>query len=386
MNNDQNNYKKRPNLFWALILIAAGTIFLFQNLGVLSGNVWDVIILIWPLLIVLVGLNDLIRNRGIAGPAILISIGGAYFAKNLGLLDWNSWMSVLRLWPIFIIAIGLEIFIGRKNVWLSAIGVGATVSLLAAGLWFSGGVIGGNESVLRRDYPVTSENIEQIIGKAKSAQVRIDSSIGELIVGSTSNSNTLIEGRISSTEQETVYQDYEIDGTEIDYYLGSDWESRNINSFADFDEQSLTWDLSLTEEIPLDLYISLGVGESDLDLSNLQIIDLDLNIGVGQTIVELPEGEYDAYIEGGVGQTTITLPDEGQIKLDVEGGIGEMVIYIPDDMAVKIYVDRGIASLTVPSGYTQNEDVYTSPNYDEGGDYLELDLELGIGNITIREK
>lgn len=168
--------------------------------------------------------------------------------------------------------------------------------------------------------------------------------------------------------------------------MGSDWESSGPNSFSGFDEQRLSWDLSLTEEIPLDLNISLGVGESDLDLSNLQITDLDISIGVGQTIIELPEGEYDAYVEGGVGQTTITLPDEGQITLDVEGGVGEIVIYVPDDMAVKIYVDRGIASLTVPSDYRQNEDVYTSPNYDEGEDYIKLYLEQGIGNIAIREQ
>ena len=381
-----NNYEKRSSFLGPVLLIAVGVVILLQNLGLLTGDIWDIVTLTWPLLIVLIGLADLIRNRGIAGPTILISLGGAYFAKNLGILDWTSWLSILNLWPIFIIAIGLEIFIGRKNVWLSALGVGATVTLLAVGLWYSGGIIGDSERVPARAYSVVTEEIEQTIGKAKSAQVRIDSSIGELIIDSTSTEDMLIEGIISSTEQETVYQDYEVDGYEIEYYLGSDWESRNINSLSDFDEQSLSWDLSLTEEIPLDLNISLGVGESDLDLSDLQITDLDLSLGVGQTTVELPGGQYDAYVEGGVGQTQITLPDEGKIELNVEGGIGEMIIYIPDDTAVKIYVDRGLASLSVPSGYTQNEDIYTTPNYDERDDYIELYLELGIGNIAIREK
>ena len=132
--------------------------------------------------------------------------------------------------------------------------------------------------------------------------------------------------------------------------------------------------------------IALGVGESDLDLSDLEVTEISLNIGVGQTQIELPEGEYQAYVEGGIGQTTVTLPDEGQIKLNVDGGIGEIVIYISKDMAAKIYINRGISSLTIPSGYIQNEDVYTSPNYDEGDDYLELYIDQGIGNISIREK
>ena len=385
MNNNQNNQEKRPNLFWAFILITVGIAFLFQNLGILDGSVWSNIFRFWPVLFILLGLNDLLRNRNIAGPTFSIGLGAILLANNLNLLTWDSWMSILRLWPVFIIAIGFEIFIGRKNVWLSAIGVGASISLLALGLWLSDGTI-GSENFPRTGSVVLSEEIEQPLGRAESAQIRIDSSVGELSVDSLSNDDNLIEGMIYSVEQEVISQDYEMDGDEISYYLGSDWETSGPNSFSGLDKQKLSWDLNLTEEIPLDLNISLGVGESDLDLSDLQITDLDISIGVGQTIIELPEGEYDAYVEGGVGQTTITLPDEGQITLDVEGGVGEILIYIPEDIAVKIYVDRGIAGLTIPSGYNQNEDVYTSPNYDEDGDYLKLYLEQGIGNVAIREK
>ena len=381
----KNNNNNRAGLLWPFILIAVGIAFLFQNLGLLSGSIWDNLIRFWPLLLILLGLNDLTRTHSIVGPTLTIGLGTIFLANNLGFLSWNSWMAILRLWPVLIIAIGLEIFIGRRNIWLSTLGVGVALSLLAAGLWLSGGLI-GTEGIAHTGITVLSETIEQPLDKAESAQVRIDSSVGKLIVDSTSNDDTLIEGKISSIEQETIYQEYEIDGNEIIYYLGSDWESRNINSFADFDEQSLSWDLNLTEEIPLDLNISLGVGESDLDLSNLQITELDLSIGVGQTSVKLPNGEYEAYIDGGVGQTLVTLPDEGQIQVQVDGGIGEIVIYIPEDIAVKIYVDRGIAGLTIPSGYTQNGDVYTSPNYDEGEDYLELHLDQGIGNIAVREK
>ena len=375
----------RTGLVWPFILIAVGIAFLFQNLGLLSGSVWSNIFRFWPLLIILLGANDLARNRGIAGPTFSIGVGSLFLANNFGLLSWNSWMAILRLWPVLVIAIGLEIFIGRKNVWLSAVGVGVALSLLVAGLWLSGGVLGA-DSVLPEGKPVISEDIKQPLGKAKSAEIKIDSSVGQLFVDSLSNDENLIEGTIYSVEHETIYQNYEIDGNEIFYRLSSDWEPSGLTSFSGLDDQKLSWDISLSKEIPLDLNISLGVGESDLDLSDLQITELDLGIGVGQTSVKLPNGEYDAYIEGGVGQTLITLPDEGQIQVQVDGGVGEIVIYIPEDVAVKIYVDRGIASLTVPSGYTQNEDVYTSPNYDEGEDCLELHLEQGIGNIAIREK
>lgn len=382
---NHNHRENRPGLLVPFILIAVGIAFLFQNLGLLDGSVWENLIRFWPLLLILLGVNDLLRSRSIVGPTFSIGLGAIFMANNLGLLSWDSWMSILRLWPLLIIAIGLEIFIGRKNIWFSAVGVGAALSLLAAGLWLSGGIL-GVDRVAPPGIPIVGEQIRQPLNGAESAQVKIDSSVGALSVDSLSGGKNLIEGTIYSVERETIHQQYEMDGDEISYYLYSNWSPGGPFQFSDYEQTRLSWDLSLTEEIPLDLTISLGVGESDLDLSELQVSEIDLDLGVGQTRVELPGGEYQAYVEGGVGQTIVTLPDEGQILLNVSGGVGEIVIRIPDDMAAKIYVDRGIAGLSVPSGYTQNDDIYTSPNYDEGEDYVELYLEQGIGNIAIREK
>lgn len=381
-----NNREHRPGLLWPFILIAVGIAFLFQNLGLLGSNVWDSLIRLWPLLLILLGLNDLIRTRSIVGPTISIGVGAIFMANNLGFLSWNSWMAIMRLWPVIIITIGLEIFFGRKNIWLSAIGVGAALSLLIAGLWLAGGVIGTEGIVPTDARRIVSEQIEQSLGDAKSAEIRIDVSVGKLTVESHANNDNLIAGTIYSLEREVIRERYELDGDEVSYYLGSDWSAGVPVQFPGVEQTQLSWDLSLTEEIPLDLNISLGVGKSNLDLSDLQVSYINLSIGVGQTTVELPEGEYQAHVQGGVGQTTLTLPDKGQIKLNVEGGVGEIVIRIPEDLAAKIHVDRGIVGLDIPSDYIQNGDTYTSPNYDNAKDYIELFLEQGIGSIVVREK
>ena len=380
-----NDHKSGSGLLFPFILIAVGVAFLFQNLGLIGGSVWDALVRMWPLLLILIGLNDLIRTRSIVGPTLMIGLGAIFMANNLNLLRWDSWMAILRLWPVLIIAIGLEIFIGRRNAWLSAVGVGGALALLVGGLWLSGGVL-GVEGIVPAGDILVSEEIEQPLDGAKFAEINIDSSVGALSVDSLSNDENLIEGKIYSVEREVIRQNYEKDGREISYYLGSDWKTGAPTSFTGYEKERLSWDLNLTQEIPLYLNISLGVGESDVDLSELDIANLDLSIGVGQTKVELAKGEYRADIDGGVGQTIITLPDEGQIKLNVSGGVGEIVIYIPADMAAKIYVDRGIAGLSAPSGYIQDEDSYISPNYDGAEDYIIINVDQGIGNISIREK
>jgi len=53
-------------MFIGLTLIVIGAIFLLQNLGYLTSDAWDVI---WPLLLIILGLSMIIkRKRGWHGP------------------------------------------------------------------------------------------------------------------------------------------------------------------------------------------------------------------------------------------------------------------------------------------------------------------------------
>ena len=379
-----NEHKSRPGLLWPFILISVGAAILFQNLGLFGSNLWDTLVSLWPLLLIALGLNDLVRNRVIVGPVLTIGLGIVFLTNQFSLIGLDSWFYLLRLWPILIIAIGLEIFIGRKNVWLSALGVGFALSILAAGLWFSGGIGNTERSVIGT--PLDSERIEQALDGAKTATVRIDSSVGALHIEALSGGDNLIEGTVTASRNETIDQSFELDGDDAYYRLHSDMSTGPNFSFSDYEGDTLTWDLALTIKIPLALNISLGVGESVLDLSGLTVTELDLELGVGQTRVTLPSGEYEAYIDGGVGQSIVTLPSEGQIKVDVNGGVGEIVIRVPEGLRVKIYVDRGIAGLNVPSGYSQNGDTYSSPGLGEAEPDIRLYLNQGIGNIAIREE
>src|SRR5215218_1208391 len=87
------------------------------------------------------------------------------------------------------------------------------------------------------------------------------------------------------------------------------------------------WDVSLNDELPTDLVVQLGAGESDLDLDSLTLTGVDLQMGAGKTTVDLT-GDYaqdfDATIEGGVGKATVLLPSEVGVKAKAEGGLGKI--------------------------------------------------------------
>lgn len=72
-------------------------------------------------------------------PLILIGLGLFFLLSNLGLISWNFWEAVGRLWPIFLIAMGLDLLIGRRSLLASLAVVGATAVLPLVGLLWLGG-------------------------------------------------------------------------------------------------------------------------------------------------------------------------------------------------------------------------------------------------------
>jgi len=51
------------------------------------------------------------------------------------------------------------------------------------------------------------------------------------------------------------------------------------------------WDIGMNDELPTDLVVRLGAGESNLDLDSLTLTGVDLHMGAGKTTVDL-SGDY----------------------------------------------------------------------------------------------
>ncbi len=47
-------------MFIGILVLAVGVVFLLQNLGYISGSVWNIV---WPAIIIVVGLSMIFRGR-----------------------------------------------------------------------------------------------------------------------------------------------------------------------------------------------------------------------------------------------------------------------------------------------------------------------------------
>jgi len=298
------------------------------------------------------------KKGSLVWPIVMIGLGIVFLLNNLGVVSWDIWTTIIRLWPLLLIVIGLDILLGRKpGVW-SLISLFLIVGLFSAGAWLVQvtNLVGGGE--------MYSHSILQPINGANRADVNIDFDVGDLEISMSAKSGVLLEGELDIREEEALNQDYAIqDG--IGYLeLGSsnaqDYPSWLFNVGGD---KHRDWIINLTDEIPMDLSIDTGVGQATIDLDGIQLNDL--------------------RIDSGIGETRVYLPSSGSFNAWISLGIGELVVYVPSDLMVRIHIDSGLGGKSISGDYIQSGDVYYSPDFNENGEWVELYVNGGIGDVRV---
>ena len=294
------------------------------------------------------------RRGGLIGPLILIGLGVVFLLNNLGILTWSVWEVIFRLWPILLVAVGLDLLLGRRSILGSLLALALTLIVLAAVLWFFGVGIGTGPAA-------PSQQISQPLEGATEARIVLNPATGKLQVHALTDSADLVEGTLRPAGRQPIQPQFSLQGTSATYIL-----SRQGSSFGTFYGSSLgpTWDLGLSPQVPIDLKVDVGAGEANLDLTDLTLSNLQVNMGVGET--------------------TLTLPAQGQFQAVVDGAIGQTTLVIPQSLAVRITLDTGLAGSQLPAGYQKQNNIYTSPNFESAANQVEIKVDQAIGNLVIR--
>jgi hypothetical protein len=194
---------------------------------------------------------------------------------------------------------------------------------------------------------------------ADSARAQLKMAAGELNI--TGGADQLMEGDFSYNVADWKPKvNYDVSG-DTGELVAKHGSSEGIHLGGDARNE---WDISLNDEVPTDLVVQMGAGESDLDLDSLTLTGVDLQMGAGKTTVDLT-GDYaqsfDASIQGGVGEATVLLPSEVGIKAKAEGGLG------------KINAE----------GLQKVGNSYVNDAYGESDVNLSVDVKGGIGEINL---
>jgi len=343
--------KTRPSFVWPIMLITVGVIFLLSNLGLVKDDFLIIIWRIWPVIFIIIGLDSLLRRNEIAGPVFMIGLGLIILLSSIGWVEWRFWDILWRLWPILLVAIGLEIITGRRHLWVSIVIVSMMVAALCGVLWVFGRGQFGAEAL-------GISTISHPLGEIHDADVSISPVVGELTIDGFVDTNTLITGKLNDDGSQGVYSDYSVSSKSGIFSI----DSRSFINFPG--TQSWDWDFSLTDQIPLALDLEMGVGDMSVDLSNLILQSLEINQAIGELNLTLAEG--DDY------------------RAELSQAIGSIIIELPEDCGVRIEISRAISTLSLPSSFEHRGGYYYSSNYDTSDFKIDLEVNQAIGSIEIR--
>src|SRR3989304_514458 len=127
--------QRRHSIFWALILIVVGGLLLLNTLNILPGNFIELLLKLWPLLFIIGGLDNIIQGRGWGWAVISLGLGTVFLLANFGFLPWNSWALLLRMWPLILVAIGLDLIFEGRGAGSAILGVLIALGIMAGGGW-----------------------------------------------------------------------------------------------------------------------------------------------------------------------------------------------------------------------------------------------------------
>ena len=194
---------------------------------------------------------------------------------------------------------------------------------------------------------------------ARSVRANLKMGAGELNL--TGGADQLMEADFSYNVADWKPRvDYDVSGEtgELDVRQGS---GGGVNLGGDARNE---WDIRLNDEVPADLVVQMGAGESDLDLDDLTLRGLDLEMGAGRTTIDLT-GDYDrdlaASIQGGVGQATVQLPSEVGVRVEAQGGLGEINA----------------------EGLQKEGEAYVNDSYGDSEVTIDVDIQGGVGQINL---
>jgi hypothetical protein len=300
---------------------------------------------LWPLLFIIAGLNDLIRREGVAWPILLIGAGTFFLLNNFDPHPWVSWTQLIQLWPILLIAGGIDLVFKGQSGWVTIFGVLLAVLLIGGALWIA------SEGIHRTaEYQAISQSYQSEIAEA---EVDLSLGFGELILSSTTQKEVLIQGSITLDNKD---QQITAVGDRLFYQL----ENKTPVVFP----LTARWELDLTEDLPLTLLVKNGVGEMQLALVNLNLNALDVNQGIGSLVVRIPKNAPDDIL--------------------IHQSIGIVQVQLPEDVNVALDVKNGLSRVDLPPGFSLRNGYYYSPGASQANLDLSITIEQAIGYVAVQ--
>jgi hypothetical protein len=206
---------------------------------------------------------------------------------------------------------------------------------------------------------VKTESQSVNLESATSADVQIDFPAGELKVqsGASNLMDASFRYNVDDWQPEVKYSE---DGPQGELLVNQPGDDRVPVGGELVNE----WEIQLNNNVPMDLIVRTGAGNSELDLAALDITSLTVETGAGVTTVNL-DGSW-----------------QHDVDVSIQGGFGELTVNLPAEMGVRVEMDTALVTVTA-NGLINDENGYVNQAYGTAPHTLTLKLEAGVGSVVL---
>ncbi len=170
----------------------------------------------------------------------------------------------------------------------------------------------------------------------------------------------------------------------------------------------------MPKNIPIEFDLDFGIGEANVDFTNLTISRVIIDCGLGSMNVTMNSpnsqiceflridtglGEFTAEglgnlntrevdIEVGMGSADIDFRGDitEDIEIDIEVGLGSLNLVLPDNVNVKAKVHHNFLSSVDLDDFIKKGNHYLTEDWQDDWPTIYLDISVGLGSIDVNRR
>jgi len=260
---------------------------------------------------------------------LILIVGGILFLlSNLGLVEFASWRTILRLWPILLIAVGVDLIVARSSL------AGALSSLITVCVLLGVGFV-AFYLFAPGEWTAREQGVRVPLAGASAGNVALACDACAIRIEGSASADALVEGTVVGPPWATLSQSTDRTGNVPSYALAG--RSALRLPFSHFG--GATWQFALSDDVPIEL--SVHADGADLDLTDTNVVRVDLGADERASRIVLSARSSATYDLSG-DAITVVVPD----------GVGVLVDW------------EAVSAIDAPSGYIQSGSRTVSPDVD----------------------
>jgi hypothetical protein len=256
-------------------------------------------------------------------PFLLIGVGLAALLVNAGAISWDSLGRIAGLWPLLLVLVGVELIISRAapavialpaNVAISALAlIGALLLMVSGASW--------PISSWWPATPVQTMTRSAPMPQLDRAQLAVSYAAGDLRIHAGRIGGDLYQAHLTyaGNPAPSVWLDTASGTVHVERGSRGPFQVLPAGTHERVD-------LVLSDQIPWNLTVNAGASQQTLDLRGLSVTGVQVNAGATSLEIDLPkpQGTVSVRVNGGAMSIRMLVPGDAGVAISSSGAFNSL--------------------------------------------------------------